>query len=197
MGKEIWKIIFSVCSFFLFCFLGVDFTEEAFSLKLSPAVRFPLVISTISDAEMTGPLKTAAEQVVTYAVSKISYALCTISHWFGDRYILMEALYIYIHVNSGGFNLKDLFLNTELYLIILSISTQEMRSLETCHVVVGGGLAKSCWALRPHGLYPARLLCPGKNTEVGCHALLQGIFLTQGPNLCLLHCRWILYWLNH
>lgn len=52
--------------------------------------------------------------------------------------------YIHIHVNSGGFNLKDLFLNTELYLIILSISTQEMRSLEACHVVVGGGLfAKS------------------------------------------------------
>ena len=101
--------------------------------------------------------------------------------------------YIYIHVNSGGFNLKDLFLNTELYLIILSISTQEMRSLEACHVVVGGGLTKSCRALRPHGQYPARLLCPGKNTEVGCLALLQGIFLTQGSNLCLLHCRWILY----
>ena len=30
---------------------------------------------------------------------------------------------------------------------------------------------------------------PGKNTGVGCHALLQGIFLTQGLNLCLLHCR--------
>ena len=31
---------------------------------------------------------------------------------------------------------------------------------------------------------------PGKNIEVGCHALLQGIFLTQGSNpslLCLLH----------
>ena len=32
------------------------------------------------------------------------------------------------------------------------------------------------------------LLCPwdspGKNTEVGCHALLQGIFPTQGSNLC-------------
>ena len=26
----------------------------------------------------------------------------------------------------------------------------------------------------------------GKNTGVGCHALLQGIFLTQGSNLCLL-----------
>ena len=27
---------------------------------------------------------------------------------------------------------------------------------------------------------------PGTNTEVGCHALLQGIFPTQGSNLCLL-----------
>ena len=38
---------------------------------------------------------------------------------------------------------------------------------------------------------------PGKNTGVGCHALLQGIFLTQGSNLGLLHCRWILYGLSH
>ena len=27
---------------------------------------------------------------------------------------------------------------------------------------------------------------PGKNTKVGCHALLQGMFPTQGLNLCLL-----------
>ena len=33
---------------------------------------------------------------------------------------------------------------------------------------------------------------PGNSTGVGCHALLQGIFLTQGVNLCLLHCRRIL-----
>ena len=32
-----------------------------------------------------------------------------------------------------------------------------------------------------------------KNTGVGCHSLLQGIFLTQGLNLGLLHCRRILY----
>ena len=32
---------------------------------------------------------------------------------------------------------------------------------------------------------------PGKNTGMGCHALLQGIFLTQGSNPCLL-C--LLYW---
>ena len=37
----------------------------------------------------------------------------------------------------------------------------------------------------------ARLLCqwdfPGKNIGLGCHFLLQGIFLTQELNLCLLH----------
>ena len=38
---------------------------------------------------------------------------------------------------------------------------------------------------------------PGKNTEVGCHALLQGIFLTQGLNPGLPHCRQILYLLSH
>ena len=38
---------------------------------------------------------------------------------------------------------------------------------------------------------------PGKNTRVGCHALLQGIYPTQGLNLGLPHCRWILYCLSH
>ena len=28
---------------------------------------------------------------------------------------------------------------------------------------------------------------PGKNTRVGCHVLFQGIFLTQGLKLHLLH----------
>ena len=38
---------------------------------------------------------------------------------------------------------------------------------------------------------------PGKNTGVGCHALLQGNFPTQGLNPGLPHCRWILYRLRH
>ena len=46
-------------------------------------------------------------------------------------------------------------------------------------------------SLQPHELQPARLLCPwnspGKNTGVGCHFLLQGIFPTQGLNPHLLH----------
>ena len=50
------------------------------------------------------------------------------------------------------------------------------------------------YSLQPYGLWTTRLLCtwdsPGKNTGVGCHALLQGIFPTKGWNLCLLHLHW-------
>ena len=38
---------------------------------------------------------------------------------------------------------------------------------------------------------------PGKNTSMGCHALLQGIFPPQGSNPGLLHCRQILYHLSY
>ena len=52
-------------------------------------------------------------------------------------------------------------------------------------------------SLQSHGLEPTRLLCPrnspGKNTGVGCHALLQRIFPTQGWHPGLLHCRHTLY----
>ena len=48
-------------------------------------------------------------------------------------------------------------------------------------------------SLRPHGLEPTRLLhpwnFPGKSIGVGCHLLLQGIFLTQGLKSGLPHCR--------
>ena len=46
-----------------------------------------------------------------------------------------------------------------------------------------------------------QVLCPcdspGKNTGVGCHVLLQGIFPTQGSNPSLLRGRQILYHLSH
>ena len=50
-------------------------------------------------------------------------------------------------------------------------------------------------SLQSHGLQPTRLLClwnfPGKNTGVGIHFLLQGIFSTQGLNPCLFY---LLHW---
>ena len=47
-----------------------------------------------------------------------------------------------------------------------------------------------CPTLRPHRLWPSRLFClrdsPGKNNEVGSHALLQGNFPTQGSKRFLM-----------
>ena len=46
-------------------------------------------------------------------------------------------------------------------------------------------------SLRPCVLQPIRFLCPwdfpGKNTKMGCHFLLQGIFPIPGSNASLLH----------
>ena len=56
-------------------------------------------------------------------------------------------------------------------------------------------------AMKPTCLEPTRLLCPwnspGRDTEMDCHSLLQGIFLTQGLNSCLLHHRGIFYCLSY
>ena len=58
-------------------------------------------------------------------------------------------------------------------------------------------VAQSCLTFsQPHGAQPTRLLCPWdfpcKNTGVGCHFLLQGIFLTQGFCISCIG-RWGLY----
>ena len=46
-------------------------------------------------------------------------------------------------------------------------------------------------SVQRYGLQPSRLFCPGdspsKTTGTSCHFFLQGIFPTQGSNLCLLH----------
>ena len=67
------------------------------------------------------------------------------------------------------------------------------KSESVCHSVISD-------SLQSHGLQPTRLLHPqnstGKNTGMGRHALLQGIFPTQGLNLSLQHCRQILYHLS-
>ena len=84
-------------------------------------------------------------------------------------------------------------------------STLSWASQSTSDILFFGGSVCACMLscfshVQPHGLQPARLLCPwdspGKNTGVGCHALFQGIFRIQGSNpslLQLLHCRRIPY----
>ena len=66
-----------------------------------------------------------------------------------------------------------------------------ITTLLICYVCLSAKLLQSCPSLcNPMDCGPPRLLCPwdspGKKIEVGCHALLQGIFPTQGSNLHLL-----------
>ena len=71
--------------------------------------------------------------------------------------------------------------------------------MHLCCAVLGRSVVSD--SLRPRGLQSTGLLSPcdssGKNTGVGCHALLRGIFQTLGLNPDLPHCRRILYRLSH
>ena len=90
-----------------------------------------------------------------------------------------------------GSNLRKGY-NKAVYCYFASLAYIQSQS-ESCSLISD--------SLQPHGLYPTRLLCPwnfpGKNTGMGSHFPLQGIFPTQGSNPGLLHCRQILYCLSH
>ena len=83
-------------------------------------------------------------------------------------------------LSAGGkellnIRLQDLWLPAKIPLILVS-----GYDIHVCSAVFSS-------LLRPHGLQPARPLCPWdspvKNTGVGCYFPLDGIFLTQGSNL--------------
>ena len=79
----------------------------------------------------------------------------------------------------------------------LELAITRLWALGLVHMHACSVVSNSLW---PHGQWPTRLLCPwnfpGKNTGMSCYFLLQGIYLTQGLNLCLLHFLcwwWVLY----
>ena len=80
-----------------------------------------------------------------------------------------------------------------LIIIILLMSLYLVTFLQSSSVSDSSSIVP----LQSHGLQLTRLLCPwtspGKNTGVGSHSLLQGISLTPGSDLGLLHCKQILF----
>ena len=92
---------------------------------------------------------------------------------------------------------KILYLELTCYTVVANSQLQIHICMHVFMCMCGWVLTCSVVSdsLRPHGLQPTRLLCPwdspGKNTGVGCHFLLQGIFPTQGSNLWLLS---LLHW---
>ena len=77
-----------------------------------------------------------------------------------------------------------------------------LRTASAEGIFFGGGdlVAKSCPTLET--LWTVACQAPlsvgfSKNTGLGCHFLLQGVFPTQGSNPGLLRCRLILYQLSY
>ena len=78
------------------------------------------------------------------------------------------------HVYQQWYRLKDLKTHLVCAVCLVAQSCPTLCDLMDC---------------RPGSSVPGD--SPGKNTGMGCHALLQGIFPIQGLNPGLLHCRWI------
>ena len=66
---------------------------------------------------------------------------------------------------------------------------REFCGLLTKCAVFSCSVMSNCFSVHGNSL--------GKNNGVDCHALLQGIFPTQGSNPGLLHCRQMLYCLSY
>ena len=97
---------------------------------------------------------------------------------------------------------RDIILPTKFHLVKAMVFLVFMYGCENWIIKKARSVSRSVVpnSLRPHELQPTRLFCPwdfpGKDTGVGCHFLLQGIFLSQGLNPGLLHCRQTLYGLS-
>lgn len=69
----------------------MDFTEETHDLTWSPAVTLPLVISTASGAETSGPSKTQRDTCTLRSVHSLP-ALSAVAHRYVDGYTGNKAL---------------------------------------------------------------------------------------------------------
>ena len=101
--------------------------------------------------------------------------------YFGDFYIGD------IFINETGYTKEPQKLSNPRF----GVKVKSLSRVQLCNPM-DCSLPGSCI----HGILQARVL---ESTGVGCHCLLQGIFLTQGSNPGLLHCncRQTLYRLSH
>ena len=92
----------------------------------------------------------------------------------------------------GSFTISDLIFRFRFLIHFEFIFVYSMRKYSKYVSVSHSVMSDS---LRSNGLQTTKFLCPwyspSKNTGVGCHALFQGIFPTQGQNPHLLH---LLHW---
>ena len=115
---------------------------------------------------------------------------------FNHSPISLPVFSLSIFCNSSWFSLRKLHLSKNLF-----ISTRLSILLAYPYCAMLCLVAQSCltlcdpWDCNPPGSH-VHGDSTGKNTGVGCHALLRGIFPTQGSNPGFPHCRQILYCLS-
>ena len=109
--------------------------------------------------------------------------------WSPLLYINLDFL-IKIKFRNTGFSLEGESPNEEAQLIEFLCLCFLQFHIQFSPIPASCVCVQSCLTLsQPYGPQPARLLCqwdyPGKNTGVGCHFLLQGLFPIQRSNLRL------------
>ena len=121
---------------------------------------------------------------------------CAVSYLVENLWIFflihLVNLHFFIYLNKQSHKLVtlDMFMKT-IYIYVcvcVCVCLQACMLSHFSHVQ----LFVTLWTEAAKLLYPWD--SPGKNTRVGCHALLYEIFPTQGSNSCLLQfLHWILY----
>ena len=152
------------------------------------------------------------QRFVDYAVSSTLYSrgvkvyldLCHV--WTSDCVCERERASRWALCKRGSMVCEEIHLSSLMFLLFWKCTPPGSQGV--CSLTEGGRAGLCCAGL---SLSPVRVSdpmdcsppgssvhgdSPGKNTGEGCHALLQGIFPTQGSNPGPLHCRCILYHLS-
>ena len=121
-----------------------------------------------------------------------------INSWGLEKYDLSQGVNWTWKFSKKYCNIIDPQLNSALVIPVTDPYGNSSSLLHMCPSV----LSQSCLTLcDPMDCSPpgssVHADSPGKNTGVGCHALLQGIFPNQGSNLGLLYWGQILYHVSH
>ena len=120
----------------------------------------------------------------------------TVLSWDTSHYLVIIILTDYLCPYSPRSLGQEPYLGyVTLVLIERAKNTSQRKCLTWCTKVKVAQLCPALWDPMDCSLPGSAVhgCSPGKNTGVGCHALLQGIFPIQGLNSGLPHCRQILY----
>ena len=150
-----------------------------------------------------------------FAFSCNHYEASTLSTHFPEVFGILEGSFLSLFLsfffmisnlqkscrNSTGYSYYTPYLNSPIIYIFLHLFYYSMNGfICVYHILCSVAQSRLTLCDPMDCTWPGSSVhedSPDKNTGVGCHALLQGIFPTQGMNPDLPHCRRILYCLSY